>query len=273
MSHSEIDAFFDDVPGGPSSSSGTDIDEFFEDGGMIGGVPDAPADDLLHRMKQFILLHTKQLNEMREALSETHIEAYLEENHSVQIDLKPFDGVPLLALIHQKTPNEQLNKVIAVFAYLVEEINILKKQAEDKFYGPLQMFGHDLAKAAEAAAAAANGQGENNNNNNTNKSPDIFNNGSGLPKPPMSNAEQEMGDFLTLLQELANFVTRLVVVCRNLINQLACLFHERQKMFISTFKYVMNFDAPFYAVGMLTRVLITLDSIIVDNPNLATAWR
>lgn len=67
------------------------LDEFFtgsSDGlGGVGNVPDAPADDLLQRITLFLQGHNKQLNEMRETLSETTTEAWNEENYTVRLNM------------------------------------------------------------------------------------------------------------------------------------------------------------------------------------------
>ncbi len=215
-------------------------------------VPDAPADDLLHRMHGLLQQHTKQLNEMRETLSDSTSEAFRDDQTAVRINMEPHDGIPILAMV--QTDNAQFNKVTSVFAYLCDEIRQMKSEAAARFYAPLTMFGHEFSTpAADADADAVPGAAK------------------PAPAAEKQAPELEMGAFLPLLQELTNFVRRLHALARNLINQLACLYHERQKMWLSTFKHV-HLDLPFHSLGELCGVLLTLDSIVSDNPNLALFW-
>ena len=46
------------------------------------------------------------------------------------------------------------------------------------------------------------------------------------------------GAFLPLLTDLLNFVKRVTDVGKNLVLQLACLYHERQRLYLTTFKQV-----------------------------------
>jgi WASH complex subunit 7 len=136
----------------------------------------------------------------------------------------------------------------------------VQELARTKFYGPLTMFGHDFSVAEAAAAAAAAESGDDNP--------------SGAPKVPLQEKlppEQEMGSFLPLLLDLSNFISRLYSLSRNLLNQLACLFHERQKLWMTTFKFI-HLDLPFQSLGELASILLTLDAIVLDNPNFVTFW-
>lgn len=153
-----------------------------------------------------------------------------------------------------QTENAQFNKVTTVFAYLCDEIRVMKEIAQEKFYGPLTMFGHDFSVAPEAVSEEAKASLS-----------------SAAAAPEKLPAEQEMGAFLPLLQDLTNFVRRLYALARNLINQLACLYHERQKLWMSTFKYI-HLDLPFQCLAELAAIPLTLDTIIADNPNFQSFW-
>ncbi len=56
-----------------------------------------------------------------------------------------------------------------------------------------------------------------------------------------------------------------------MVNQLACLYHERQKLYISTFNSV-HLEYVFECLGEISRVLITIDAIIADNQSIAAGW-
>jgi len=253
----DIDAFFDSVDGGPdlpTRSNGTSggvsaaepsTDEFLSD--VVVGVPNAPADDLLHAMKDMVQKHEKQINEMRETVSDSKSEAWNQENYTVKIDMEPHDGIPILSMVQGE--NAQYNKVTTVFAYLCDEIREMKAIAQTKFYGPLTMYGHEFVPPPTEDGEEA--------------------------KPPPTveklTPEQEMGNFLPLLQDFTNFLRRLYSIARNLINQLACLYHERQKLWLTTFKYI-HLDLPFQCLGELCTICVTLDAIVLDNSNLHTHW-
>jgi len=70
-----------------------------------------------------------------------------------------------------------------------------------------------------------------------------------------------MGNFLPFLQELANFIQRCYSVVRNTVNQFACLYHEKQKLYASTFKDV-RLDGVWDTLGSLLSVLVTLDAVV-----------
>lgn len=195
--------------------------------------PDAPSEDLLRVMKGFVKDHCRSLATVKEALSGTVSEAWSPENNIVCINMEPHDTQSILQMV--RTENHQLNKVVVVLATLVEEVGRLDLLASEKFYGGLTMFG-DTPEGMK----------------------------------PESN-EVMMGSFLPFLADLINFVKRIYSVTRNIVNQLACLYHERLKMWQSTFKHV-HVVTIFEALGKLCRVLLTLDYIILDNTAIKTAW-
>ena len=105
---------------GGVGGAGGDLSEFLSD----DRVPDAPADDLLQRLRAALHTHTHALNEMRETLSDTASEAWADENYTLRLRMEPKDDVPILTMIH--TDNAQFNKVTTVFAFLCEEIRNMK---------------------------------------------------------------------------------------------------------------------------------------------------
>jgi hypothetical protein len=73
------------------------------------GVPDAPADDLLHRLHSLLQVHLKSLHTMRETLSDSTSEAFRDDQTAVRIRMEPEDGVDIVNMVH--TDNAQFNKV------------------------------------------------------------------------------------------------------------------------------------------------------------------
>eukprot|EP00808_Paulinella_micropora_P011932 g79350.t1 len=231
------------------SNQQKEVDAFFED----SNVPDAPSDDLFRVMEKFVRDYSSKLAEIREALSDSMSEAWEPENEVIRVLMTPRDRTPLLSLF--KTENTQFNKVCTVFAVLMEEIRFLVSTAEQKFYGPLTMFGHQVEEPPPAPGEPGFGEKK-----DTRPSP-----------PPQENLEQEMGQLVPFLQDLVNFLARAYAVGQNMVAQIACLYHERQKLYVSTFKHV-DLTCVFEALGQLLRVLITLDAIILDNPAIADGW-
>ncbi len=153
-------------------------------------------------------------------------------------------------MLSTATSNPDLNKTVLAFSYLCSEIRWLQQTAEEKFYGPLTLFG-----VSDEAEEGARNEGQPPAN----------------PPQPNSGPEAQMGRLLPFLVDLTNFLTRVNAVARNCINQLACLYHERQKLYLSTFKEV-KLESVFEHLGALLRILITLDAIVTDNVNIALFW-
>lgn len=216
-------------------------DAFFDNDTL----PDAPSEDLLRVMRNFVQEHAQELGRMREALCDSLSEAWAPENEIIGLSTEPFDRAHIGKMI--STHNQQFNKVALVFAHLSSEMFDLTQLAESKFYGPLTMFGHQLEEAEQPGAA-----GE-------------------APRDDSDSPEVQMGRFLPFLQDMSNFVQRCHNLIKNCVHQLACLYHERQKLYLSTFKHV-HLETVFEAMGQVCRVLITLDAIVADNKDLQHAW-
>jgi hypothetical protein len=197
---------------------------------------EAPSEDLLEVMRTFLRDYSKTLADMRESLSDSISEAWDNSNEAIELAMRPVDRFHIASII--RTENQQFNKVTMVFAVLCAEVSSLRQHAENKIYSPLAMFGQNAGHSSEPGADDASKKD--------------------------ANVEGNMGHFLPFLQEVANLITRCYRVAQNLVNQLACLFHERQKLYLSTFKHV-SLDFVFEALGELGRVLLTLDGIIASN--------
>jgi hypothetical protein len=69
----------------------------------------------------------------------------------------------------------------------------------------------------------------------------------------------------SLFHELSSFITRVYAVIKNTIQQLASLYHIKQKIYTNSFKGV-HLQTVFGFLSELLTVLITLDEIIISNP-------
>jgi WASH complex subunit 7 len=230
---------------------------------------DAPAQDLLDVMKKFVHNYAKQLGDIRECLSETISEAWDSENDMVMLNMQPFDRDHIVNMV--KTENIQMNKVVLAFATLVAEVKHLTLHAEQKFYGPLTMFGvtsSELHAEQGGEGVDAKVRDEQLGSSFDN---DAASGISEADRKKLLSPEVRMGAFLPILQDVSNFAQRCHVVIRTIVNQLACLLHDRQKLYITTFKMV-QLDSVFEALGELSRVLLTLDSIIQNNEEISNSW-
>lgn len=91
-------------------------------------------------------------------------------------------------------------------------------------------------------------------------------------KPEMIlGLEVQMGAFLPILQDLSNFIRRLNSLIVNLLQQLSSLYHERTRLYATTFKHI-NLNCVFESLGSALRVLATIDSIIWDNEAISEGW-
>ncbi|KAF1793908.1 WASH complex subunit 7, C-terminal [Phytophthora cactorum] len=135
--------------------------------------------------------------------------------------------------------NPVFNKVLTVFSVLCDEISELKVTVEDNFYPALIMFGQ--ARHGEEGEVKG---GED---------------------------EVHIGRMLAFFQDISNFVNRCNAITINMIHQLASLYQSFQKLWKSTFKLV-HLHPVFDALASLLEVIITIDAIVIDNPNIITSW-
>ena len=155
----------------------------------------------------------------------------------VQLHMSPEERVDVNDLI--RTDNDLLNRVVVVFAYLCDEVKYLEQTAEDTFYGPLLVFGE----------AAHDDESE----------------------LKMGEEEEQIGRMLHFFQDLSNFVDRINSVVLSIVQQMTSLYQARQRMYISTFKFV-HLKPIFSALGHLIRVLMTLDMLVTENDCIVSAW-
>ena len=164
------------------------------------------------------------------------------------------EAVSLNSLI--QTDNKLFNKVILIFAYLCNQVEILKQQAQAHFYAPLLLLaeGEDLGGEGEAPQARSR-----------------------LPAPsaqsrPLTRRaarslqatqrpEAMAAALLPLLFAMQQFVVRANSLCINLLHQLASLYVAKQRQFSSTFKNV-HLRRVFDSLADLLGILIYLDDVL-----------
>ncbi|ETV96488.1 hypothetical protein, variant 2 [Aphanomyces invadans] len=198
---------------------------------------DQPIREQLQKGLEIVNEHTSKLKEIEDALSAAMSEVWGYWADPIQLHLHPAERVDVQDLI--RTDNELFNKVLTVFAVLCDEISELKVTVEDNFYPALIMFGQ--AKHGDK----------------------------GDVKP--GEDEVHIGRMLPFFQDISNFVDRCNAIATNLVHQLASLYQSIQKLWKSTFKHV-HLTSVFDAFAHVLEILITLDLIVLDNPNIVTSW-
>ncbi|GAB5370806.1 hypothetical protein AAMO2058_001524900 [Amorphochlora amoebiformis] len=217
------------------------MDEFFD----TVNLPDAPAMDLTTKMKEFVLEHEAALGEMYKVLGDEVGAAWDAEHDPISLDVSPIDQESIHAMVSKYDSNPQFNKIVIVFAHLCKEIRKLVELGEKRYYGALVMFGHrDQEENGEGKQSSAEDE---------------------------ITPEMEMGQFIPFFQDLVNYINRAQAVIKNVVCQFACLYHARQKLYITTFKNV-RLTPIFESLGSLCRVLVTFDAIIADNPSIGEGW-
>ena len=271
-----------EAPGGPPQNflpvdqNQQKLNDFFG-----GDLKENPSDDLLNRMESFIEDHCHQLHELQEKFSEHNItDTWDSRDDFLSLDVAPYENVlnPVF-LVEDRTDNPVFNKTTTVFSALCQEMISLQEEARETFYHPLNMFGiipidatsnnnNDDSKEREEAygngTTHTNGTSSepnntsSNNNNNNNKNDD-------------NTMEMQIARFLPFLQKLCNFVLRVNAVIKNTVEQLAYLYHPKQKLYISTYKNV-SMDYLLDRLSQTLTILVTLDIIVRENEELKDAW-
>ncbi|KAL3664094.1 hypothetical protein V7S43_010979 [Phytophthora oleae] len=196
-----------------------------------------PIREELQRGLAIINDHTTKLKEIEDAITAAMSEVWGYWADPIQLYLHPAERVDVQDLI--KTDNELFNKVLTVFSVLCDEISELKVTVEDNFYPALIMFGQ-----------ARHGEEE---------------------EVKGGEDEVHIGRMLAFFQDISNFVDRCNAITINMIHQLASLYQSFQKLWKSTFKLV-HLHPVFDALASLLEVMITIDAIVIDNPNIITSW-
>jgi WASH complex subunit 7 len=117
-------------------------------------------------------------------------------------------------------------------------------------------------------------------------------------EPEEGDAQLKVGKMMPYLMDLQAFVGRVYQVIKNMIQQMASLYHNHQQLYNKSFKGVcgnqasavcshshtrhchcclaihvqVHLNTVFHMMSELLTVLITLDEIIGQNPNFKLAW-
>ena len=200
-----------------------------------------PVDDTLQKVLHLVQEHETALRVIERDVGDVTESLPDEYHEAVSVNLSPSERVLALELINTGKEEKFFKKVLAVFAYLCDEIHELHEIAESTFYPKVTMFGVPKCGVDDEAM------------------------------PPPGQAEEQLGRMLPFLQELSNFVERCHNCAVNLVQQLAKLYNGQEKLFQSTFQYV-HLMPVYDSLAQLLAILVTLDCAVVQNPHLAPAW-
>eukprot|EP01084_Bolivina_argentea_P015070 28187_1 len=237
-----------------------------------GDLKENPSDDLLNRMESFIEEHCSNLHSLEEKFSErTMTDTWDSRDDFLSLDVAPYENVlnPVF-LVEDRTDNPVFNKTTTVFSALCQEMIQLQEIAHNKYYHPLNMFGiipydntipNDEKERSDAYGNGTIPNGIDNDNKTDNDS-----------KTDTENTmEMQIARFLPFLQELCNFILRINAVVKNTVEQLAYLYHPKQKLYISTYKNV-SMDYLLDRLSQTLTILVTLDIIVRENEELKDGW-
>jgi len=202
-----------------------------------------PADEHIQNLLIFVQSHEALLASIQSSTRDAIADAPLSHYRPISMSSEPTERVLPADIISSE--NEELRKILTVLLYNCDESQELMKIAEDKFFGPLTMFGQVPLQISDRDAPEER-------------------NGTGY-------REKMIGKMLPTLQEIANFVDRCHAVVLNLVQQLASLHDIKLPAFARTFQKT-HLQSAFAALGNILRTLQIIDTIIDGNTTLTDAW-
>lgn len=203
-----------------------------------------PADQHIQELLQFVQSHESTLAAIHTSTREALADAPETHYRPIKVALEPKERVLPSDLI--MTENNELRKILTVLLFNCDEIHELQLMAESKFYSPLLMFGQQPMELEN--------------------DPDYI-----VEPSSTGYAERQIGKLLPTLQELSNFIERCYAVAVNMVQQLSAIHDNRQSHYEKVFS-LTHLRISFVALGDLLRMLITIDTIIRGNEQLAEAW-
>lgn len=188
------------------------------------------------RFEEFVEQNWIQFRELEEALEQTLSESAHPLTDPIVLDLAPKESTTLIDLV--KTDNKLFDKTILMFSSLIVEMKKLAHLAATRYTQPLLLFGTDES-SPEAVAEG--------------------------------DAQIRVGRMIEFLVELRAFLQRCYTVTRNVIRQLASLYHREQTMYRQSF-HSFKMSSVWAALGELFAALMALDEVVRSNDSFAQCW-
>lgn len=238
-----------------------------------GDLQENPSNDLLNRMEVFIENHCQNLHEMQDNFVDHNVnDSWESKDDYLSITVSPYENVnnPVF-LVEDRTDNPVFNKTTTVFSALSQEMIQLRMEAKKTFYDPLTMFGAIPIDPKETFEQEIIEYDIKYDDEFESKANGACNGHQRRKIKLKESVEIQMGRFLPFLQQLSNFVLRINAVIKNSMEQMAYLYHPKQKLYICTFKNV-SMDYVLSRLSQTLSILLTLDAIINDNSEIRDAW-
>jgi hypothetical protein len=158
----------------------------------------------------------------------------------VAIDIQEY--LPGLFDLLKPQQDNELSKVLSVFAFLQVETFNLKREIELKYYDPLIMFGESGLVFEDEDKL---GPGE---------------------------FEIQMSRMLAVYRDLFETIKKIVALTKNIVYQMNGLFRAKTKILTELLKKNNVYFEIFDNLGSLLANLYTIDLIIADNSNFTAYW-
>lgn len=190
----------------------------------------------LSKLRELITLYKEKLNDVGQIRTEEpcHPRAMAVEYQSYE------RAIGILELV--TTSNQDLNKVLTVFTYLISEIKIAREYIDNEIIVGLNFYGEGIAQAEQM---------------------------------PEGDPEIMIGTIMPFFSEVfesLSYVNSLVV---NMVTQLHSLYYKKQPknhdLYGNLFKFV-HLNSAFDALGKMLGGLAMIDAVVDDNENLANHW-
>ena len=188
------------------------------------------------KLRELISLYTEKLNDVQKIRTEEPCYP-----RAMAVEYQSYErAVGILELV--TTSNQDLNKVLTVFTYLISEIKIAREYIDYNVIVGLNFYGEGIIQAEQM---------------------------------PEGDAEIMMGTMMPFFSEIfesLSYVNSLVV---NMVTQLHSLYYKKQPknhdLYGNLFKFVHLYSA-FDALGKMLGGLAMIDAVVDDNENLANHW-
>ena len=188
------------------------------------------------KLRELITLYKEKLNDVEKIRTEEpcHPRAMAVEYQSYE------RAVGILELV--TTSNQDLNKVLTVFTYLISEIKIAREYIDCNVVVALNFYGEGIMQADQM---------------------------------PEGDPELMMGTMMPFFSEIFESLSYVNCLVVNMVTQLHSLYYKKQQknhdLYGNLFKFV-HLTSAFDALGKMLGGLAMIDAVVDDNENLANHW-
>lgn len=208
-------------------------ESFSSSTGLDDGTERLAGEIQLRAYSNFVSTYSQQLVDLGTTLTVAENASFDPEFDPILLQTTSSECTSLLNLVN--TDNKILNKVVIALSSLCLEVDYLRHQAEDEFYDPLLFYGEGVEITREDGTR-----------------------------------QNQIGRMLPVLQKLSCFILRCREVLKNMVLQLAALYNKSMPKVMDVKE--IHFLTVFEYIGVLLRVVITLEEIVAANTTLRDDW-